>query len=42
MKELDGFGSERWAIEADYAVKVDPSLERVGVLLEPASMLAKA
>jgi threonine dehydrogenase-like Zn-dependent dehydrogenase len=42
IKELDGFGSERWTVEADYAVKLDPELERVGVLLEPASVLAKA
>ena len=42
IKELDGFGSERWTVEADYAVKLDPELETVGVLLEPASVLAKA
>ena len=42
IKELDGFGSERWTVEADYAVKLDPKLEGVGVLLEPASVLAKA
>jgi threonine dehydrogenase-like Zn-dependent dehydrogenase len=42
IKELDGFGSERWAIEPDYAVKLDPGLERVGVLMEPASVVAKA
>jgi threonine dehydrogenase-like Zn-dependent dehydrogenase len=42
IKALDGFGSERWAIEAEYAVKLDPALERVGVLMEPATILAKA
>jgi threonine dehydrogenase-like Zn-dependent dehydrogenase len=42
IKELDGFGSERWTVEAEYAVKLDPALERVGVLMEPASVLAKA
>ncbi|PRX59248.1 threonine dehydrogenase-like Zn-dependent dehydrogenase [Nonomuraea fuscirosea] len=42
IKELDGFGSERWTVEAAYAVKVDRSLESVGVLVEPASVVAKA
>ncbi len=42
IKELDGFGSERWRIEPEFAVKVDPGLGRVGVLLEPASVLVKA
>ena len=42
IKELDGFGCEQWTVEADYAVKLDLRLERVGVLLEPASVLAKA
>jgi glucose 1-dehydrogenase len=42
IKELDGFGSERWTVEADYAIKLDPGLERVGVLMEPATIVAKA
>jgi threonine dehydrogenase-like Zn-dependent dehydrogenase len=42
IKELPGFGAERWRIEPEFAVRVDSSLERVGVLLEPASVLAKA
>lgn len=42
IKQLDGYGSQRWAVEADYAVRVDPRLEEVGVLLEPASVVAKA
>jgi glucose 1-dehydrogenase len=42
IKELQGFGSERWTIEAGYAVRVDPSLGDLGVLLEPASIVAKA
>jgi glucose 1-dehydrogenase len=42
IKELDGFGSERWTIEAAYAVKLDPALGDVGVLMEPSSILAKA
>jgi len=42
IKELDGYGAERWRIEPDYAIRVDPSLGDCGVLLEPASVLAKA
>jgi threonine dehydrogenase-like Zn-dependent dehydrogenase len=42
IKQRDGYLSERYRIEARYAVRLDPALERVGVLLEPASVLAKA
>ncbi|MFE9172892.1 glucose 1-dehydrogenase [Streptomyces kebangsaanensis] len=42
IKGLDGFGSERWRIEPEYAIKLDPSLGDRGVLLEPVSVLAKA
>jgi len=42
IKQLDGFGSERWSVETDYAIRLDPSLERTGVLLEPTSVVAKA
>jgi threonine dehydrogenase-like Zn-dependent dehydrogenase len=42
IKELDGYGSELWTVEADYAVRVDPDLGICGVLTEPASVLAKA
>ncbi|MEU4513824.1 glucose 1-dehydrogenase [Nonomuraea wenchangensis] len=42
IKERDGYASERWTVEAEYAVRLDPSLERVGVLTEPASVVAKA
>jgi len=42
IKELDGFGSERWRIQPEFAVKIDPALGRLGVLLEPTSILAKA
>jgi len=42
IKELDGFGSERYRVEPEFAVRLDPGLERAGVLLEPASVLAKA
>jgi threonine dehydrogenase-like Zn-dependent dehydrogenase len=42
IKELDGFGAELVAVELDYAVAVDPGLGSAGVLIEPASVLAKA
>ncbi|WP_067455018.1 glucose 1-dehydrogenase [Actinomadura macra] len=42
IKELDGFGAQRWVTETRYAVKLDPALGDHGVLLEPASVLAKA
>src|SRR5918994_2137921 len=42
IKELDGYASEHFRIEPEYVVKVDPELERVGVLLEPTSIVAKA
>jgi threonine dehydrogenase-like Zn-dependent dehydrogenase len=42
IKERDGYGCERWAVESDYAVKLDPHLEDVGMLLEPTTVVAKA
>ncbi|AJE80663.1 MULTISPECIES: glucose 1-dehydrogenase [Streptomyces] len=42
IKELDGYGSQLWRIEPEYAIKLDPRLGDCGVLLEPASVLAKA
>ncbi len=42
IKEIDGFMSQRWRIEPEYAVKVDPSLGVLGVLLEPTTVVAKA
>jgi threonine dehydrogenase-like Zn-dependent dehydrogenase len=42
IKEIDGFMSERWRIEPEYVVKLDRSLGILGVLLEPASVVAKA
>jgi len=42
IKALDGYGSERWTVETDFAVKIDPALGELGVLMEPASVLAKA
>lgn len=42
IKEIDGFMSERWSIEPDYAIKVDSSLGLLGVLLEPTTVVTKA
>jgi threonine dehydrogenase-like Zn-dependent dehydrogenase len=42
IKERHGYGAERFRIEPDFALKVDPDLGALGVLLEPASILAKA
>jgi threonine dehydrogenase-like Zn-dependent dehydrogenase len=42
IKERNGFGSELWRIEPEYAIKIDPSLRHVAVLTEPTSVLAKA
>jgi glucose 1-dehydrogenase len=39
---LNGYGSERFRIEPEFAVRVDPDLGMLGVLMEPASVLAKA
>jgi glucose 1-dehydrogenase len=42
IKEIHGFGVERFRLEPDRLVKVDAKLGPLGVLLEPASILAKA
>jgi threonine dehydrogenase-like Zn-dependent dehydrogenase len=42
IKGLDGFCAERFRIEPEFAVRVERNLEQVGVLLEPASVVAKA
>jgi glucose 1-dehydrogenase len=42
IKQIDGFMSERWRIEPDYAMKVDSSLGLLGVLLEPTTVVTKA
>jgi glucose 1-dehydrogenase len=42
IKELHGYGSERWVIEPQYAVRLEPGLESVGILVEPTSVVAKA
>jgi len=42
IKQLHGFMSERWRIEPEYAIKIDPTLGIVGVLLEPTTVVTKA
>ncbi len=42
IKGLDGYCSERYRIAPEFAVPVDPALGPLGVLLEPASVVAKA
>src|SRR5580658_11148725 len=42
IKQRAGYCSERYRIEPDFVVKIDPSLGRLGVLLEPTSVVAKA
>jgi glucose 1-dehydrogenase len=42
IKALHGFGSERWRIEPEFAVKLDPGLGALGVLMEPTTVVAKA
>jgi threonine dehydrogenase-like Zn-dependent dehydrogenase len=37
-----GYGSEQWRVEPDFTLKIPPALGELGVLLEPASVLAKA
>ncbi len=42
IKEHDGYGAQRYGLEPSFAVRLDPSLSSVGVLLEPTSVVAKA
>jgi threonine dehydrogenase-like Zn-dependent dehydrogenase len=42
IKERHGFGSEWWRVEPAFAVRLDPRLREVGMLLEPTSIVAKA
>jgi threonine dehydrogenase-like Zn-dependent dehydrogenase len=39
---LDGFLAQRWRVEPEDAVKLQPTLGSVGVLLEPTTAVAKA
>ena len=42
IKQRNGYGSEQFRIEPDFAIPIDPSLGHLGVLLEPTSVVAKA
>jgi threonine dehydrogenase-like Zn-dependent dehydrogenase len=42
IKERDGYGSERFRVDPQFAVRVAPALGDLGVLIEPTSILAKA
>lgn len=42
IKGLDGYGAKQWRVEAEFAVTVTPSLGDAAVLVEPASVVAKA
>jgi glucose 1-dehydrogenase len=42
IKERHGYGAEYFRIEREFVIKLDPALGLLGVLLEPASILAKA
>ena len=42
IKGRNGYASERYRIRPEFTVKLDAGLDRVGVLLEPTSVVAKA
>jgi threonine dehydrogenase-like Zn-dependent dehydrogenase len=42
IKQRDGYACEEYRLDPEYAVRVDPALGEFGVLLEPASVVAKA
>ena len=42
IKQIDGYMLEHWRIEPEYAIKVDPTLGILGVLLEPTTVVTKA
>lgn len=42
IKQRNGYGAEFFRLESDFAVKLDPSLGFLGVLMEPTSIVAKA
>lgn len=42
IKQRHGYGAAQFRLEPDFAVPVDPKLGILGVLLEPASVVAKA
>lgn len=42
IKERNGFGSELWRSDPAFLVRLDPKLGKLGVLMEPTTILAKA
>jgi threonine dehydrogenase-like Zn-dependent dehydrogenase len=42
IKGHDGYGSQQWRVAPKFAIKLDPALDKLGVLLEPTSVVAKA
>jgi threonine dehydrogenase-like Zn-dependent dehydrogenase len=42
IKERHGYGADQFRLEPDFAIKVDPTLGVLGVLVEPTSVVAKA
>lgn len=42
IKQIDGYGSQTWCVETDYAVRLDEGLKDVGMLMEPTTVVAKA
>jgi threonine dehydrogenase-like Zn-dependent dehydrogenase len=42
IKQRNGYGAEQYRVEPDFLIKLDPALGPLGVLLEPASVVAKA
>jgi threonine dehydrogenase-like Zn-dependent dehydrogenase len=42
IKDRHGYGSERFRVDPRFAVRLDPALGDLGVLLEPTSVVAKA
>jgi threonine dehydrogenase-like Zn-dependent dehydrogenase len=42
IKQADGYAREQYRLDPQFAVRVDPRLGELGVLLEPASVVAKA
>lgn len=42
IKQLDGYASEQWTVEAAYALRLEDRLVDVGMLMEPTTVVAKA
>jgi len=42
IKGRHGFARDRWRVESEFAVAIDPALADCGVLVEPTSVVAKA